>query len=205
MQIGIWLTNDTRSFETKPSLLHFICRLLYDEFIRVDADERLEVMDKTDLKILDLLKGNARMSFQDIGNAIGMTRVAAKKRVKKLEDEGIIRGYNTCIYREDEITMFIDIVTVPEKYEEVLNYVTTHTAYIRQIFRTTKANHIHMVAVSDQASNLKYLTKMIQNKCGDGIIEIQCQAVKEVIKDVYGGIRYEKRSASQRDGRHEPD
>ena len=78
-------------------------------------------MDKTDLKILDLLKGNARMSFQDIGNAIGMTRVAAKKRVKKLEDEGIIRGYNTCIYREDEITMFIDIVTVPEKYEEVLD------------------------------------------------------------------------------------
>lgn len=171
--------------------MHFICRLLYDEFIRVDADERLEVMDKTDLKILDLLKGNARMSFQDIGNAIGMTRVAAKKRVKKLEDEGIIRGYNTCIYREDEITMFIDIVTVPEKYEEVLNYVTTHTAYIRQIFRTTKENHIHMVAVSDQASNLKYLTKMIQKKCEDGIVEIHCHAVKEVIKDVYGGIRYE--------------
>ena len=42
-------------------------------------------MDKTDLRILDLLKGNARMSYQDIGNAIGMTRVAAKKRVKKLE------------------------------------------------------------------------------------------------------------------------
>ena len=74
-------------------------------------------MDKTDHKILDLLKGNARMSFQDIGNAIGMTRVAAKKRVKKLEAQGIIRGYNTCIYREDEITMFIDIVTLPEKYE----------------------------------------------------------------------------------------
>ena len=74
-------------------------------------------MDKTDLMILDLLKGNARMSYQELGNAIGMSRVAAKKRVKKLEKEGIIRGYNTCIYREDEITVFIDIVTLPEKYE----------------------------------------------------------------------------------------
>jgi DNA-binding Lrp family transcriptional regulator len=148
-------------------------------------------MDNTDLRILNLLKGNARMSFQEIGNAVGMSRVAAKKRVKKLENEGIIRGYNTCIYREDEITLFIDIVTVPGKYEDVLKYVTAHTAYIRQIFRTTKENHIHMVAVSDQASNLKYLTKMIQKKCSDGIAEIHCHAVKEIIKDVYGGIRYE--------------
>ena len=162
-------------------------------------------MDKTDLMILDLLKGNARMSYQELGNAIGMSRVAAKKRVKKLEKEGIIRGYNTCIYREDEITVFIDIVTLPEKYEEVLSYVTAHTAYIRQIFKTTKENHIHMVAVSDQASNLKYLTRMIRKKCGDRIVEIHCHAVKEIVKDVYGGIRYEQRSASEPNRDHEPD
>ena len=128
---------------------------------------RGEILDRTDERILDLLKGNARMSFQELGDAIGMSRVAAKKRVLKLEQEGIIRAYNTCIYRDDEITMFIDIVTVPEKYEEVLRYVSTRTAYIRQIFKTTKENHIHIVAVSDSAQNLAYLTKMIRKKCGD--------------------------------------
>ena len=50
-------------------------------------------MDRTDEKILDLLKGNARMSFQELGNALGMSRVAAKKRVTKLEKAGIIHGY----------------------------------------------------------------------------------------------------------------
>ena len=60
-------------------------------------------MDKTDEKIINMLKGNARMSYQDIGDAIGMSRVAAKKRVQKLEKEGIIRGYNTCIYKPGEI------------------------------------------------------------------------------------------------------
>jgi DNA-binding Lrp family transcriptional regulator len=54
-------------------------------------------MDQTDLKITELLKGNARMSYQELGDQIGMSRVAAKKRVRKLEEEGIIRGYNTCI------------------------------------------------------------------------------------------------------------
>ena len=41
-------------------------------------------MDKTDEKILNMLKGNARMSYKDMGDAIGVSRVAAKKRVDKL-------------------------------------------------------------------------------------------------------------------------
>ncbi|MBQ7563260.1 MAG: AsnC family transcriptional regulator, partial [Lachnospiraceae bacterium] len=106
-------------------------------------------MDKTDEKILELMKGNARISYQELGDALGMTRVAAKKRVQKLEREKVIRGYNTCIYRDQDITLFIDIVTAPGKFESVLKYVSTRTAFVRQIFRTTKENHIHMVAVSD--------------------------------------------------------
>ena len=160
-------------------------------------------MDKTDEKILELMKGNARISYQELGDALGMTRVAAKKRVQKLEQEKVIRGYNTCIYRDQDITLFIDIVTAPGKFESVLKYVSTRTAYVRQIFRTTKENHIHMVAVSDSVENLKYLTRMIQKKCGEDIVEIHSHAVKEVIKDVYGGIRYEQRSESDLDGNHE--
>ena len=160
-------------------------------------------MDRTDLKILDLLKGNARMSFRELGDKIGMSRVAARKRVQKLEKEGVIRGYNTCIYREDEITMFIDIVTHPDKYEDVLRYVSTRTAFIRQIFRTTKKNHIHLVAVSDSPHDLSYLVRMLRKKCGDDIEELYCHAVKEVIKDVYGGIRYEGRTASDTERNHE--
>lgn len=148
-------------------------------------------MDKMDLEILDLLKGNARMSYKALGDALGISRVAAMKRVKNLEKDGIIRGYNTCIYKDDEITMFIDIVTVPEKYEEVLKYVSTRTAFIRQIFRTTKENHIHIVAVSDSVKDLKYLTRMIRKHCGEDIEELHCHAVRDVVKDVYGGIRYE--------------
>ena len=153
-------------------------------------------MDNKDMQILNLLKGNARMSYQELGDAIGMSRVAAKKRVQKLERDKVIRGYNTCIYRDQDITLFIDIVTAPGKFETVLKYVSTRTAFVRQIFRTTKENHIHMVAVSDSVENLKYLTKMIQKKCGEDIVEIHSHAVKEIIKDVYGGVRYDQRERS---------
>ena len=160
-------------------------------------------MDKTDTRITDLLKGNARMTYQELGNRLGMSRVAAKKRVRRLEEEGIIRGYNTYICRDDEVTMLIDIVTVPERHEDVLRYVSTQTVYIRQIFRTTEENHIHIVAVSDSVQNLSYLTRMIRKRCGDDIVEFHCSTVTEVIKDVYGGIRYEDRTASVPDTDHE--
>lgn len=151
-------------------------------------------MDDTDKKILDLIKGNARMSYQELGDLIGMSRVAAKKRVQKLEKEGIIRGYNTCIYRNDDVTVFIDVVTIPEKYEDVLEFVSTKVPFIRQIFRTTKEYHIHIVAASYDSSDLKYLIKMIRKNCGEYMKEFECHAVKEIVKDVYGGKKYEQKS-----------
>ena len=42
-------------------------------------------------KVLELIEGNARIPFQELGKSLGMSRVAAKKRVKKLEDTGINR------------------------------------------------------------------------------------------------------------------
>ncbi len=153
-------------------------------------------MDGTDKKILDLIKGNARMSYQEIGNKLGMSRVAAKKRIDKLQKAGIIRGYNTYIKRDDEITMLFDIITADGSFDKVLRYVATRTAYVRQIFTTHKENHIHMVAVSDSPKDLKYLAKMIDKDCGDDINELHVRQVREIIKDVYGGITYEPGSVS---------
>lgn len=136
-------------------------------------------MDELDREIIRIMRGNARITFQELGNKLGMSRVAAKKRVRKLEEKGIIRGYNTCIYGENDITMIVDIVTKPGRYEDVLKKVSWRTAFIRQIYGTTKENHIHMVAVSDSVSNLKYLTRMIRKKCGEDIEEIHCHTYSD--------------------------
>ena len=157
-------------------------------------------MDERDKQILDILKGNARISFQELGDRVGISRVAAKKRVEKLEAAGVIRGYNTCIYRDDDCMVLIDIVTKDGKCDEVLEYIGTRTAFIRQIFRTEKSNHIHIVAVSDSVRNLRYLVRMINKKCGDAIEEMEANRVTGVVKDVYGGIRYESDGTKRGNG-----
>lgn len=50
-------------------------------------------MDVLDKKILDILKTNARESFANIGKEVGLSAPAIGKRVRQMEDEGIIEGY----------------------------------------------------------------------------------------------------------------
>ncbi len=148
-------------------------------------------MDRIDEQILELMKGNARITFRELGKALGMSRVAAAKRVRKLEVRGIIRGYNTAVHTEGETTMLIDIVTRPGCFEKVLEYVSLETAFVRQIYHVGGGDIIHIVAVSADAGDLEYLTRMIRKECGEDIMSISCHVVSEIIKDVYGGVRYD--------------
>jgi DNA-binding Lrp family transcriptional regulator len=51
-------------------------------------------MDRTDHRIIALLRENARRSFQDIGAQVSLSAPAVKRRVDRLEREGVIRGYS---------------------------------------------------------------------------------------------------------------
>jgi DNA-binding Lrp family transcriptional regulator len=50
-------------------------------------------MDSTDRRIVALLRENARRSFKDIGDQVHLSAPAVKRRVDRLEADGIIRGY----------------------------------------------------------------------------------------------------------------
>jgi len=53
----------------------------------------LATLDPTDLKIIDILKRNARTPVLKMSGILGISDVAIKKRIKKMEDLGVIRGY----------------------------------------------------------------------------------------------------------------
>jgi DNA-binding Lrp family transcriptional regulator len=54
-------------------------------------------MDATDRRIVALLRENARRSFKDIGEHVHLTAPAVKRRVDRLEREGVIRGFTTVV------------------------------------------------------------------------------------------------------------
>lgn len=57
-------------------------------------------MDSIDRLIVALLIEDARRTFADIGAQVRLSAPAVKRRVDKLEDEGVIRGYTAILGAE---------------------------------------------------------------------------------------------------------
>ncbi|HEY9668364.1 MAG TPA: AsnC family transcriptional regulator, partial [Coleofasciculaceae cyanobacterium] len=57
-------------------------------------------LDEIDWQILSILQVEARISFKELGQRIGLTGTAIAERVRKLEDEGIIESYTINVNRE---------------------------------------------------------------------------------------------------------
>jgi DNA-binding Lrp family transcriptional regulator len=54
-------------------------------------------VDNLDFRIIDLLKLNARTGYGDIGQVIGLSASAVKRRIDKLIGDGIIRGFTVLL------------------------------------------------------------------------------------------------------------
>src|ERR1700761_1114532 len=54
-------------------------------------------MDPTDRRIVALLRENARRSYQDIGRYVHLSAPAVKRRVDRLEREGVVLGYTATV------------------------------------------------------------------------------------------------------------
>lgn len=67
-------------------------------------------MDTNDIKALRLLQDEGRTSWSRLGELLGMTGPAAADRVRRLEEQGIIRGFTALIDPESvglALTAFI--------------------------------------------------------------------------------------------------
>ena len=51
------------------------------------------ITDATNLRLLDELQLDARLSLAELGRRVGLSSPAVAERLKRLEDEGVISGY----------------------------------------------------------------------------------------------------------------
>ena len=70
-------------------------------------------MDAIDLRLVELLRDNARVSFAELARKVGLSAPAVHERVGKLESSGVIRGYRADVAPEPiglGVTALIGIV-----------------------------------------------------------------------------------------------
>ncbi|GLR64745.1 winged helix-turn-helix transcriptional regulator [Marinospirillum insulare] len=82
------------------------------------------LLDKIDLKILQALQENARISYVDLANKVGLSTTPCLERVKRLERNGIIKGYRAILnpqHLKAKLLVFVEIsleTQTPEVFDE---------------------------------------------------------------------------------------
>ena len=68
-------------------------------------------MDKFDQQIIEQLKKNARISVSAIAETVSLSRSAVSERIKKLEQNGLIRGYQVLLSESQKagVTAYFEI------------------------------------------------------------------------------------------------
>ena len=147
----------------------------------------LDGLDELDQKIVTLLIRNARMSYSEIGQQVGISRVAVKMRVQALEQKGIIEEYTTIINPQrisGAVSCYFEIVTKADTLMDVAEILEKNDT-ITQIYRVTGKSRLHVHAV---ASSNEEMEKLIYDTVDrlPGVVECTCNTILSRIKDIKG-------------------
>lgn len=121
-------------------------------------------VDGLSLKILGCLQKNARSTFVEIGRAVGLTSPAVAERVKKMEDLGIIKGYQTNISHLElgyQLKAMITVRAFVGKLKPFLAVVKTYDEVLNCYRVTGNENIIMEVVLKDQFHLEKFIDKLI--------------------------------------------
>lgn len=96
------------------------------------------MLDNTDMRILDELSKNSRITMKELGEKVHLTGQATASRVAKLEDNGVIEGYTIKVNQVKLgcfIYAFITIITQSTYHQPYLLFIKTQEKYIMNNFK----------------------------------------------------------------------
>ena len=147
----------------------------------------LDGLDKLDQKIIQLLIENARISYSDIGEEIGISRVAVKARIQALEKKGVIEEYTTIINPQKvsgAVSCYFEIEIKPEHLTQVTD-VLYRNDIVTQIYRVTGRDKLHVHAVASSSDEMELFLHNVIDRL-PGIINCSCNMILSRIKDIKG-------------------
>ena len=90
------------------------------------AQESLEKLDKTDLKILHILQENGKITNLDLSKKIGLSPAPTLERVKKLENTEIIQSYHAKVNQQAiglNVKTFVQVSLAWQKDNALNNFM----------------------------------------------------------------------------------
>ncbi len=120
--------------------------------------ERL--LDETGWRLLEALQENARLSFSELGQRVGLSSPAVTERVRRMEDAGIITGYRAEVNTAKigyPITAIVRISTPPGEKCTRFSARAQEFAEVLECYRVTGADSLVMKVMVSSVEHLESL------------------------------------------------
>lgn len=91
------------------------------------------MLDHTDMRIVEELSKNSRITMKELGEKVHLTGQAAASRVAKLEDNGVIEGYTIKVNQVKlgcYIHALINIFTKDTHHQPFLSFIKTQEKFV---------------------------------------------------------------------------
>jgi Lrp/AsnC family leucine-responsive transcriptional regulator len=143
-------------------------------------------MDTLDIRILGILRKNARMPFSELGKAVNLSTSAVVERVHKLEKAGVISRYAAIIdgkacQKELMALMFISLES-PRFIENFLEFVRLENDIIECHYITGNYDYILKI-ITQNTSSLELILNKIKSR--PGVIKTYTNVVLQTTKNEY--------------------
>ena len=147
-------------------------------------DLRLLPIDEVDVRILSRLRENARLSNVEIARELAISEATIRRRIKALEEKGIIQGYSCYLnYQliENPVKAYVNLALEPGLRESVVAKVTAHPRAVA-VYRVTGEHDVLCVMFFIDMSELhEFLDRYLQMP---GIRHVETQIVLSPYKGV---------------------
>lgn len=144
------------------------------------------MLDKTDLTLLSLLQQDCTLSLQELAEAVHLTTTPCWKRLKKLEDEGYIRGRVALLDAEKldlSLTAFMLIKTQQhsrEWYQQFVDRVTVMPEVMGCYRMAGEYDYLLRIQVADMKTYDAFYKRLVNGV--PGLLDVTSSFAMEEIK-----------------------
>lgn len=142
--------------------------------------------DQIDIKILDILQKNGRTRRSELAEAVGLSVPAVSERLRKLEEQGVIRGYHAHLDPAKlgkDITAFVLVnVDSSRHYQGFLDHANTTDEILEVHAVTGEGTHLLKIRTENTGTLEKLLSKI---QAWAGVVHTSTSMVLSSPKESY--------------------
>ena len=121
------------------------------------------VLNETDMKILQVLLEDARFSSRQIAKKVGVSVGTVLSRIKRMEDDGLIKGYSVLLDHEKlgfELTVVMEITVSKGRLVEMENEIAK-ISNVCSVYDVTGLTDAFLIAKFKSREELGKFTKRL--------------------------------------------